>query len=207
MFTHAINTHQLHTFVCLSTLLHKLVHPNTQPRHSVKYPHIAVFTLFFAQWGLTALLRAACYGHAEVVRMLLDCVSALNEVDNVSVYPAPMSTDSVWIAWSYNTSTAVEATDVSGLHWEMYCGMCSIWCKCMDWLYDCQISCSQDGWTAVLGAADGGHLDLVRELVEQHRADLLHKSKVSSASFCVWFRLILWVTSVMCTCRLCDSSH
>ena len=34
-------------------------------------------------------------------------------------------------------------------------------------------------------AAVGGHLDLVRELVEQHRADLLHKANVSSASFCV----------------------
>ena len=45
--------------------------------------------------------------------------------------------------------------------------------------------CSQDGWTAVLLAAAGGHLDLVRELVEQHRVDLLHKLKVSSASFCV----------------------
>ena len=46
-------------------------------------------------------------------------------------------------------------------------------------------SCSQVCWTAVLVAAAGGHLDLVRELVEQHRADLLHKAKVSSASFCV----------------------
>ena len=34
-------------------------------------------------------------------------------------------------------------------------------------------------------AAANGHLALVRELVEQHRADLLHKSNVSSASFCV----------------------
>ena len=47
------------------------------------------------------------------------------------------------------------------------------------------ISCSQRGWTAVLVAAVGGHLELVRELMEQHRADLLHKSNVSSASFCV----------------------
>ena len=47
------------------------------------------------------------------------------------------------------------------------------------------ISCSQRDWTAVLVAAAGGQLGLVRELVEQHRADLLHKSKVSSASFCV----------------------
>ena len=47
------------------------------------------------------------------------------------------------------------------------------------------ISCSQRGWTAVLVAAAGGHLDLVRELVEQHGADLLQKANVSSASFCV----------------------
>ena len=44
---------------------------------------------------------------------------------------------------------------------------------------------SQDGWTAVLVAAVNGHLDLVKELVEQHRANLLHKSNVSSASYCV----------------------
>ena len=43
-------------------------------------------------------------------------------------------------------------------------------------------SCSQRGTTAVLVAAAGGHLALVRELVEQHRADLLHKANVSSAS-------------------------
>ena len=43
------------------------------------------------------------------------------------------------------------------------------------------ISCSQHGRTAVLLSAAGGHLDLMRELVEQHRADLHHKSKVSSA--------------------------
>ena len=102
-------------------------------------------------------------------------------------------------------STAVEATEVLDLHWQMYCGMCSMWRKCLDWLYICQISCSQRDWTAVLVAAAGGHLDLVRELVEQHGAELLHKSNVSSASFCVWFRL--WVTSVMCTYCLCDSSH
>ena len=72
-----------------------LVHPSTQPRHCVKYPHIAVFILFFAQWGFTALLRAAYEGRAEAVRMLLDCGSALTEVDNVSVHPDPMSTDSV----------------------------------------------------------------------------------------------------------------
>ena len=43
------------------------------------------------------------------------------------------------------------------------------------------ISCSQRGWTAVLSSASQGHLDLMRELVEQHGADLHHKSKVSSA--------------------------
>ena len=43
------------------------------------------------------------------------------------------------------------------------------------------ILCSQHGRTAVLLSAAGGHLDLMRELVEQHGADLHHKSKVSSA--------------------------
>ena len=52
-------------------------------------------------------------------------------------------------------------------------------------LYICQISCSQDGWTAVLLATVGGHLNLVRELVEQHGADLLHKANVSIAFLCV----------------------
>ena len=56
-----------------------------------------------------------------------------------------------------------------------------MWRKCMDRL----ISCSQRGWTAVLVAAADGHLALMRELVEQHRADMLHKANVSSASFCV----------------------
>ena len=51
-------------------------------------------------------------------------------------------------------------------------------------------------------AAAEGHLDLVRELVEQHRADLLHKSNVSSAFFCLCFscfRLLpsLWFTSFL----------
>ena len=48
MFTHVSYTHQLHTFVFLSTLLHMLVHPNSQPRHFVESPHIAVFIIFFA---------------------------------------------------------------------------------------------------------------------------------------------------------------
>ena len=60
-----------------------------------KYPHIALLILFLAQWGYTTLLRAAYRGHAGVVRMLMDCGSTPNEVTNVSVHPAPMSTDSV----------------------------------------------------------------------------------------------------------------
>ena len=72
-----------------------LLHAHTQHLDSAQYPHIAVFILFLAQWGYTALLRAACRGHRDVVQMLLDCGSTLNEVDNVSVHPAPMSTDSV----------------------------------------------------------------------------------------------------------------
>ena len=57
--------------------------------------------------------------------------------------------------------------------------------RLIDYLLISSFPYSQHGRTAVLLAAAGGHLDLVRELVEQHRADLLHKSKVSSASFCV----------------------
>ena len=42
---------------------------------------------FSCKWGLTALLRAAYKGHAQVVRMLKDeFSSSLEEVDNVSVY-------------------------------------------------------------------------------------------------------------------------
>ena len=54
-----------------------------------------------------------------------------------------------------------------------------------DYVSISSFSCSQYGRTAVLLAAVGGHLAMVRELVEQHRADLLHKSNVSSASFYV----------------------
>ena len=57
--------------------------------------------------------------------------------------------------------------------------------RLIDFLSISSFSLSQCGWTAVLVAAVEGHLDLVRELVEQHGADLLHKSNVSSASFCV----------------------
>ena len=70
-------------------------HTHTHTLDITHYPHIAVLIPFLAQWGYTALLRAAYRGHAEVVRMLLDCGSTLDEVDNVSVHPAPMSTDSV----------------------------------------------------------------------------------------------------------------
>ena len=57
--------------------------------------------------------------------------------------------------------------------------------RLIDYLSISSFSCSQNGRTAVLLAAQHGHLAMVRELVEQHRADLLHKSNVSSASFCV----------------------
>ena len=65
------------------------------------------------------------------------------------------------------------------------------------------ISCSQDGNTAVLVSAAGGRLDLMRELVEQHGADLYHKSKVSSApsvcdSECDSHRSCALVFSVVC---------
>ena len=62
----------------------------------------------------------------------------------------------------------------------------------------------QYGWTAVLLSAAGGHLDLMRELVEQHRADLYHKAKASSATL---LSVIHIVTSVMCPCILCGSHH
>ena len=46
-----------------------------------------VLILLLAQWGYTALLRAAANGHAELVRMLKDDFSSsLEEVENVSVY-------------------------------------------------------------------------------------------------------------------------
>ena len=71
----------------------------------------------------------------------------------------------------------------------MYICACMYVLRLIDCLLISSFSCSQYGRTAVLLAAVEGHLDLVRELVEQHRADLLHKSNVSSTSFCVWFRL------------------
>ena len=92
---YVLYTSTAHTCLSFDSTTCLYVHPNTQPRHCVKYPHIEVFILFFAQWGYTALLRAAYEGRAEVVRMLMDCGSTLTEVDNVSVHPAPMSTDSV----------------------------------------------------------------------------------------------------------------
>ena len=69
--------------------------------------------------------------------------------------------------------------------------------RLIDYLLISTLPCSQYGRTAVLLAAVGGHLDLVKELVEQHRADLLHKSKVSSG-----IQLFH-----MCTCHLCGPSH
>ena len=39
------------THLSFFRLLHMLVHPNTQPRHCVKYPHIAVFILFLGGRG------------------------------------------------------------------------------------------------------------------------------------------------------------
>ena len=81
-----------------------------------------------------------------------------------------------------NFSTAVEAT-LTNVLWNMTC--IYILDIMIDYLLITSFSYSQHGRTAVLVAAVNGHLDLVRELVEQHRADLLHKSNVSSASFCV----------------------
>ena len=81
-----------------------------------------------------------------------------------------------------NFSTAVEAT-LTNVLWNMT--LIYIVDIMIDYLLIVSFSCSQHGRTAVLLAAGNGHLDLVRELVEQHRADLLHKSKVSCASFCV----------------------
>ena len=62
----------------------------------------------------------------------------------------------------------------------MECMICDIntWPDCV---YIVSISCSQLGWTAVLVSASEGHLDLMRELVEEHGADLHHKSNASSA--------------------------
>ena len=73
---------------------HAYTHKHTQHVDVAKIS-ACVLILFLAQWGFTALLRAACEGHAELVRMLMDCGSTLNEMDDVSVHPAPMSTDCV----------------------------------------------------------------------------------------------------------------
>ena len=54
-------------------------------KHTYTYTHVLTF-LSLSQWGFTALLRAAYYGHAELVRMLLqEFGCSLDEVENVSV--------------------------------------------------------------------------------------------------------------------------
>ena len=53
--------------------------------HTYACTHVLTF-LSLSQWGLTALLRAAYNGHAELVRMLLqEFGCSLDEVENVSV--------------------------------------------------------------------------------------------------------------------------
>ena len=93
------STH-MHIYVHMYTLTISCMHTHhtharTQPQHLVNNTHNASAVLFLAQWGFTALLRAACNGYTDVVQMLLDSGSTLDEVTNVSVHPAPMSTDSV----------------------------------------------------------------------------------------------------------------
>ena len=59
----------------------------------------------------------------------------------------------------------------------------------------CVLVFTQRGWTAVLISAADGHLDMLRELLEHHGADLYRKAKVSDRSFtCVLFNS----TSAVC---------
>ena len=41
-----------------------------------------------------------------------------------------------WLSLIFQYCSAVEITEVSGLHWRMYCGMYNMWHKGMDWLYN-----------------------------------------------------------------------
>ena len=127
--------------------------------------------LFLAQWGFTALLRAACSGHAEVVQMLLNEFGcSLDEENYVSVIQCPPTAPEV-------TEPDIPILQCSRNHWGVWSTLTDL--KAWTVVY-VSISCSQNGKTAVLLSAAGGHLDLTRELVEQHRADLHHKAKVSS---------------------------
>ena len=111
-----------HTYTHACTHTHAHTHTHTHAHNVVFYTCNAMLILFRAQWSFIALLRAARFGHAEFIQMLHNEFGCpLAEEDNVCVH-RPMS-------------TAVEATEVSGLHWRMYCGMNNMWHKGVDWLY------------------------------------------------------------------------
>ena len=86
-----------HTHAHMHTHTH--AHTHTRARAHMHKQAVVIYTtthlhacimranFFSCKLGLTALLRAAYKGHAEVVSMLKDEFgSSLEEVDNVSVY-------------------------------------------------------------------------------------------------------------------------
>ena len=61
----------------------------------------------------------------------------------------------------------------------------------------------QDGWTAVLLAADHGHQSLVQELCETFGADFLHRGKVrvmQTVSGSEWLSELCMYLIIMCFC-------
>ena len=59
--------------------------------------------------------------------------------------------------------------------------VCWVHCNGLQLITCCK---SQDGWTAVLCAAVVGGIEMLRELVEYHGADLYHKANVSIIMDC-----------------------
>ena len=84
-YTHEHTTHT-YTHTCTYTHLYQVIWTSSN-LYTHMHVHNAVHIPFLAQWGFTALLRAAYHGQAEVVRMLKDEFScSLEEVENVSMY-------------------------------------------------------------------------------------------------------------------------
>ena len=84
-----------HTHTCTHTHTNTHAHTHTHMHkqavviYTTTHLHACIMHAysFSCKWGLTALLRAAYNGHAEVVRMLKDEFgSSLEEEENVSVY-------------------------------------------------------------------------------------------------------------------------
>ena len=108
-----------------------------------RHEHSGIFFLFLAQSGYTALLQAAYSGHTEVVRMLVDEFGCSVDVEeNVSEHASNVHyvQHLKWLGLNIPIlqCNIIETTEVSGLHWRMYCGMYNMWHKGMDWLCMCQ---------------------------------------------------------------------